>query len=45
MSLEQLSYVSQIVGSVGVILSLLHPFVVGPGNMRSMNMLRQRLEG
>jgi len=29
---------------IGVILSLLHPFVVGPGNMRSMNMLRTRLE-
>src|SRR5207248_1111660 len=27
-----------------IIFSILHPFVIGPGNMRSMGMLKQRLE-
>jgi len=30
---------------MNVLLTLLHPFVVRPGNMRSMNMLKERLEG
>jgi len=27
-----------------VVFTLLHPFVIGPGNLRSMGMLKQRLE-
>jgi len=29
---------------MNVLQTLLHPFVVRPGNMRSMNMLKERLE-
>ena len=29
---------------LNVVFPLLHPFVIGPGNMKSMNMLREKLE-
>lgn len=29
---------------MNIVLTLIHPFIVGPGNMRSMMMLKERLE-
>ena len=29
----------------GILFAIFHPFIIGPGNMKSMGMLRDRLEG